>query len=544
MLIDPVVGERFFGRGNILALLEKRVHALKSGYRQNIAITGHRLTGKSSILNHFLFTFKDSEILPIYIEVLDEPFRQFATKFIGTLLYNFLKYNQKDAKDNLEYLIKECEKEIPSTVSHIKNLLRQIEANDNDGAYSELLNLSSVFREETKKRCVVILDEFHNLSSLGIKDPFKGFGKKIMTQKDTMYIVASSEVTSIKKILSEKLALLFGNFEKITLGGFDYETSRAFLRKKLTSVKINDELLDFIIAFADGHPFYLDVLSSKINELMGNLHFRMVGMSIIVRTLEELLFDSRGTINQFFINLLQDLIDTKAERCKETLTAISHGLYKQRELSKWTGYNNREISKHLKILTEKNLIYPSGNVYRFYDKVLRFWLKNVYHKRRRTLVDNIPEKVKIFQSDVENMIEQFIAESKLEIAVRVKELFDSFNNEIVEINSRKHRLMHFEKTEIIEDNEKKYVIGCHKDKFCLAYLSKEKLDENNVLEFIKYSMKYKPNLQRRIILYLTDMDINAKLMAKELKIWIWDFDIINEFLDIFAKPKIVRINKL
>ena len=148
-----------------------------------------------------------------------------------------------------------------------------------------------------------LLDEFHLLGSYKIKDPFLCFAKEIMTQKDTMYIVSSSEVASIKKILSEKLALLFGNFEKITLGGFDCETSDAFLKKKLASIKINDELLDFIIAFADGHPFYLDVLSGKINELMGNLRFRMATTPMLSQALEELLFDSRGTLNQFFINL-------------------------------------------------------------------------------------------------------------------------------------------------------------------------------------------------------------------------------------------------
>ena len=57
-------------------------------------------------------------------------------------------------------------------------------------------------------------------------------------------------------------------------------------------------------------------------------------------------------------------------------------------------------------------------------------------------------------------------------------------------------------------------------------------------------MNYKPGLQRRIILHLTDMDINAKLMAKEIKMWIWGFDTINELLDIFAKPKIVRVTGL
>jgi len=135
----------------------------------------------------------------------------------------------------------------------------------------------------------------------------------------------------------------------------------------------------------------------------------------------------------------------------------------------------------------------------------------------------------------------FLQESKLEAIVRVKELFDAFNNETVEIDSRKRRLMHFERTEIIEDYGKKYIVGYLKDKFCLAYLSKEKIDENDILEFIKYGMKYKPNLQRRVILPLGDMDMNARLMAKELKMWIWDLDTINEVFDIFGRQRIVRI---
>ncbi|MEA3305623.1 MAG: hypothetical protein U9R52_02295, partial [Candidatus Omnitrophota bacterium] len=479
----------------------------------------------------------------IYLEVLKEPFGQFAAKFIGTLLYNSLKYNRRETRDNLEYLIGECEKDIPETVASIRNIMKLIEKGGNDNAYSELFNLSSILKKETGKPCVIILDEFHNLSSLGIKDPFKYFGKKIMAQKDTMYIVASSEVTSMQKILSEKLALLFGNFEKITLSGFNYETSRAFLRKKLPSVKINDELMDFIISFADGHPFYLDAISSKINELMGNLHFRMLTVSMAGKVLEELLFDSRGTLNQFFINLLRDLIDPGTGSCKETLIAIAHGLFKQREISKWTGCNNKVISAHLKILPEKNLIYASGGVYRFYDKVLKFWLKKVYHKRRRTLVDNIAEKAGNFRNGVIDMIKQFIDESMTDAAVRVKGLLESFNNEIVEIDTKKHRLTRFDKVGIIEENEKKYIIGYYKTKLYLVYISGKKIGENEILDFLGISLKYKPNLQRRIILSLGGIDMNAMLMAKETKTWIWGIETTNDLLDLFGKQKIIRVKE-
>jgi len=282
-------------------------------------------------------------------------------------------------------------------------------------------------------------------------------------------------------------------------------------------------------------------LSSKINGIVNNLPIKAVTTSAIIQALEELLFDSHGTLNQFFTNLLQDLMDSKAEDCKETLIAIAHGLYRQRELSKWTGYNKRETSKHLKILIEKNLIYPLGNVYRFYDKVLRFWLKRVHYKRRTTLVDNILEKARNFRYDIDDMVQQFFAESRLGITLRIKGLLDSFNNEIVEINSKRRRLMHFSKTEMVQEGEGKYIVGHFGSKLCLVYLPNQKLDENGVLEFLKYSMRYKPGLQRRIILPLDDMDINATIMAKEMKIWIWDFDVVNELLDIFGRQKIVRI---
>ena len=50
MFSEPVVGDRFFGREEVLDLFNKRVAALKDGYRQNIALTGQSLSGKSSII--------------------------------------------------------------------------------------------------------------------------------------------------------------------------------------------------------------------------------------------------------------------------------------------------------------------------------------------------------------------------------------------------------------------------------------------------------------------------------------------------------------
>jgi len=101
MLNEPAIGKTFFGRQKILGVLEKRASALKDGYRQNLALTGQMLSGKSSILYQFLYTLKDNSLIPVYIEVVEESFSSFADKFIATLLYNCLLSYGKEAKKDL-----------------------------------------------------------------------------------------------------------------------------------------------------------------------------------------------------------------------------------------------------------------------------------------------------------------------------------------------------------------------------------------------------------------------------------------------------------
>ena len=90
MFTEPATGERFFGRDDVLALLSKRVMALKEGYRQNVAFTGQSLSGKTSILHHFISSIKDDDFITVYVEIRPEPFCIFARKFVATLLYNSL----------------------------------------------------------------------------------------------------------------------------------------------------------------------------------------------------------------------------------------------------------------------------------------------------------------------------------------------------------------------------------------------------------------------------------------------------------------------
>ena len=116
-------------------------------------------------------------------------------------------------------------------------------------------------------------------------------------------------VKELIKILSEKLALLYGNFEIVEVSGFDYKTASSFIGEKLTGVSLTPDWINYLIDFTDGNPFYLDVLAKKINEIAAHREFSE-NEEMVVEALTVLLYNTNGTINQYFTNSIMKLLKT------------------------------------------------------------------------------------------------------------------------------------------------------------------------------------------------------------------------------------------
>ncbi|MFH1877353.1 MAG: AAA family ATPase, partial [Candidatus Omnitrophota bacterium] len=268
MFIEPVFGKKFFGREEVLAVLNKRLTALKGGYRQNLALAGPMLAGKSSILRHFLSGINDPDIIPLYIELGEDDFSVFCLRFMATLLFRYLKSTGEDPNSDFEELKRMCRGKIPETMRCVDSACKTLKQKKENAVYENLLNMTSIFKTETGKNCIVILDEFHNLSNFKLKKPFQTFGKFIMVQKNTMYIVSSSQESLLKEILAKKLSLLFGNFEIIQVNGFDIHTARSFITDKLRGLEISENIRNYFIQVSQGSPFYLELLSNVLSETM------------------------------------------------------------------------------------------------------------------------------------------------------------------------------------------------------------------------------------------------------------------------------------
>ena len=434
-----------------------------------------------------------------------------------------------------------AQKIIPRTIKAIETIENCIKKKEYNTAYSLLLGLTHLLYEESGKMSIVIFDEFPRLSTFKIKRAFSVFGNKIMVQKETMYIISSSQVSETKRILHEELSLLFGNFEVIELKPFDYRTSSEFLSERLEGIKIEGGIKKFLIALTNGHPFYLDVIASRIREITGPSTRRKVDKDTLISVLSSILFDSKGILNQYFSNFLNHHLQSST---RETAISILHSLVnnnnKLKHIATTANRHSWDISKQIFRLQELDIISKNGVFYNFTNKLFRFWLKYVYWRKESSLDIDTDEKLKVFAGDVEDVIYDFLIESGKDARQRARELLRVFRNEIVEIDNKSFRLPQFEEIKTISCNGNSYLIA-HKNGKCWAWgVNENEVCENEVTEFIRNLKTFKYKIHKKVLITLRGMEVNATLLAKENKIWIWDLNSLNLLLDSYGKSPLIN----
>ncbi|MDD5422755.1 MAG: ATP-binding protein [Candidatus Omnitrophica bacterium] len=540
MFSEPTIGERFFGRQEILDLLNKRVWALKDGYRQNIALTGQSLAGKSYIILHFLHTIKEEGFVPVYVEVVRENFRSFSNKFIATMLYNSLVKAGEDVPVEMDALLERARDVFPKTSLAIKHVNSYSDHGQLDEAYMGLLGLTSVMKEESGQSCIVILDEFDNLELLGIKNPFLNFGKVIMVQKDTMYIVSSSRNRAIKKIITEKLSLLFGNFEVVRVANFDLRTSGEFIDMKLGGVDIEPPLKKFLITLTDGNPFYLDKIASRAKDLALERMSSYVDREVLGGAILDLVYNANGIIHQYLLNFILNLLDTRhRDNYISILVAIANGRNKQADIAHALKAKKTDISKGVDFLSELGLISKNGVFFRIDDAMLEFWLKYVYQRRKDLLVDGAFDKMALFAGDIRECLDHFLKELEKGVPQRLAELFNLFGNELVTIEAKNVRLPHFTRVEVRTFPDSKLYISCSfRGNVWIVQPYEHDITENDVINYIKNVKSSSLKVSNKVMISLKGIDENAKLLAKELKISVWDSSTANTLLNFYGEKRI------
>ena len=534
-------------REEILNTLIRRVNSFSDGYRQNIAIFGEPCIGKTTLMKDLFSSdsLKRDSIIPVYLEIKVEPFEFCAKRFIKSILSHVVKSDPLlTTPQGAVILIEDLTRDYPKTAQICIRALQDIERSKLDEAFSFMLDIPSALSEETKKRCVLILDEFHNLDNFTLKNPLGTLAKKIMIQKDTMYMLISSRTALSLRLVNEKLALLFGNFEKIFLKPFDISAGRVFLRNNIKGVTMPQVYLDFIASFTGSRPFYMRSICDEIERAVFSRRIPPENkLNLIEHSFMEALYKKNGVLNQYFYNLLFKISEGKLlSKSISVLIALSSENKKQNDIANAAKLQPGDVSRILNSMIELDIINRNGAFYRFSDTLFRFWLKSVYMKRLLSFsIDEAAEEA-LFRKDICGRFNAFVQEFEKELSSRIVELFKLFKNDIIQLNGKKHKFISFTNVEKIEeqDTNQTSILATSGRQKWLCTIKKQNITEKDMTDIIKNNRerKRKTGVNRNIIIAFSGVNENAYLMAKEAKFWTWNMEDLNVLMELYGKPHI------
>jgi hypothetical protein len=490
---------------------------------------------------------EEEDVFFIYLDLENRDFDYFATQFTKSLLYNYLKKeNLSPLQEDLKLLCLAAKDRLPRTVflvQAIENLTAQGKVLE---AYHMILSLPEVMTQETGKAVVLIFDEFGYLENFNIPDVFVELGKRIMTQKNCLYIVASSSPQQTQTILSEKLSLLFGNFETIPLGPFNFNEAQGLIDRNLEGVKIGLYLKNFMADFTGGHPLYINLLCQELICLSGVYAQHEIFAPIVTQAIENVIFNPWGVISRHFelqINALT--VGKNAGLTVALLGALAQGKHKISDLGTSLKLKTSQVNPRVNALQDSNVVERNGNYYHIKDKLFSYWIKYVHQRRLRVIDLEAGRSRKQFKEEINKALNDFGMVARKDLSVRVADLMHKFDNESFVLCGRRYKLTAFRDIKVLKlrmgtGNYFDAISAQGQEGLWLVVLRKDPVYDNDLNGILEEIKKLDPRPARSVIVSLSGLDENAKLRALQEKLWIWDEDQLNSLMHLFDEPIIIR----
>jgi len=537
----------FYGRRGVLEVLKKRVMGLKEGYRQNVALLGNRYIGKTVLLQRLISQMEEQDVFFIYLDLENRDFDYFAIQFTKNLLYNYLKKsNITPLQEDLTLLCQAAKERLPRTVFMVQAIEGLTAQGKIPDAYHMILSLPEIFTQETGKSVVLIFDEFGHLENFNIPEVFAELGKRIMTQKNCLYIVSSSYPQQTETILSEKLSLLFGNFESIPLEPFNFSDSQGLIDHNLEEIKIGLHLKNFIADFTGGHPLYINLLCQELICLSGVYAQHEIYAPILIQAVENVIFNPWGVLSRHFeLQINAQTMGKSAGLTVKVLGALAQGKHKISDLSESLKLKVSQVNQRVNALQESNIVEHNGNYYHIKDKLFSYWIKYVYQRRLRIIDLEAGRSRKQFKEEINRALNDFGMVARKDLSVRIADLMHKFDNESFVLCGRRYKLSTFRDIKVLKlrtgaGNYFDAISAEGQEGSWLVVLKKDPVHDSDLNGILGEIKKLEPKPSRSVIVSLSGLDENARVRALQEKLWVWDEEQLNCLMHLFDEPIIVR----
>lgn len=510
-------------RGDILPALIKRVEGFRAGYRQNVALLGEAGMGKTTLF-HYLAKGPlraDPSLLPVYLESRkSENLVEWATRFVQTLFY---------ASDSIS----------PRLTSAARKILELAESGRSELAYSQIWDLPQMLSQDLGCRVVLLVDEFHRLKRLPVKDPFQVLGRKIMVQSSVLYLVSSSQPAQARKILREGLALLFGQFELLEVGSLGSSVCLSALRSAWPQGQTDPFCEFLVLELAQGRPDQLMLLLNGLRELQAS-EPASSPESVLLGLLDRLFLNPDSMLRQCFEAKLSALPDFPSRlSCVRLLVLIAGGTHRLARMAEAADRPVSQIRRFVQWLEREQLVVKEGTLVRVPERLFQLWLVAGYPALHGVGLADFDKARAHFRAAAAAWLERCRREFREPLPQRIASWMRQWANDSVEIDGRRVQLPRWKTLE-----EKRLACGfpawevrggpAAKQKGWCVVLSEQPLSEQAACALVKELSRD----SRKVFLSSCPVEINARLVLQQGRVKVWDPAVLNHLLALYGMTRL------
>ena len=518
--------------------LQQRLQAFRDGFRQNLAILGPHGSGKTFQLRQ-LTAQAQGAWLSIYCPLYRESCRSFLQRFLCSVLQ--AADLQPDAAaamtdQPLERLLHHTEGTLPKTAAAMRLIDGLIRRRLYGEAFNRALDTVPLLTEDTGRPSVLILDEFLFLEDLGLGHAFHELGKRVMTWPSTLFVLSSSSTFRARTILRERLQLLFGQFELLTLGVLDDAPAASWVHQELKGVRGAAAVSPFLLRWLGTYPWYLALFLRRLKERAALSKTVLTPEALLLHAAWDVLGSPEGTLHQWCASRMEAVAQGRlGARAVDALIHIAQGGRTATEVGKRIG--RAGLSNVLQVLVEHDLAQRNGMCWIVPDPVLRCWLSAILSAQRADTGRQGLELRSRFERYLRELWTRWSEADRLSFSEQVVHLFSQFADDTVSLDSKIGRLPKFEriKTERpTAPGADAYLIADGPGRRWCATIQEGPADERAIATFDAFCRTQTPRPSRKVVIMKSSMDQNAKLLAKAANMWVWEAEELGALMRLYG----------
>lgn len=383
--LKQATGEMFVDRKEIVNEMVKTLSDLDLG--MGFALHGIRRIGKSSILLEVLRRLrKRKNIVPVYFDLwklIEGTVVEFNKELTSDIINAYkprlgLKYTVTELLESSKSMFHRVVSNLKIEAriqEDIEILLKyDEEPNPEPSSIKKVFQLSEELAKETKTRCVLMIDEFPDITELKCgKKIGNGAIKMIRAiyeeQKNTILCISGSSKATMDKVALSSTSPFYRQFIVKRIDPLEKKYIYELLRKNLDK-QITDNAIDRIYEFTNGIPYYVQFIGRQLYMSKE----KKITESIIEPIINEFL-DQEGDIlftRDFEVLAAKERVILK--------TMAIQGIEKISEIAKAQHeYFISNTQTFVNTLMEKGVLTKeTRGVYKFTDPIFKIWLKHKY----------------------------------------------------------------------------------------------------------------------------------------------------------------------